>query len=295
MNSHTEVGPGPHPEDPHTPAPAAEGSGTGTPAPAPARARRRPAPDSPAARRRRRRLRITLATLPLSLVAALLVVKLLSMYGLAHAAILNVAAANYEASTAASRWLQPLNFFERYKAPFNLGVGLASEGRAAEARELFEEALPLAHDMEVCGIRVNLAIVIEMQGDEARAAGDLPTSLLYFREAATVVQETPAECRSEESDKSSSDPRRSLGDALDELERDLNDKIQEGEGTPPEQPDPGEGDQPSGGGEGEQEQPQGPSPEQLDLLDQQLKQGERERQSGGPNGPGGGGGTDRPW
>lgn len=237
-----------------------------------------------AVNRRRRAVRrwVAIGSLPVVLAALLLVVKLLSMVGFAHQAITAHLAGDAEGTVAAASGQQPANWFEPYKAPYNLGVGLASAGRLEESRAAFEEALGLATGLEVCAIRVNLALVIEWMGDAAQADGDGVAARELFGEALQLVLDTPEECRSDEADEQSPDPERDLDDTLDEQEQRLRDKIQpEASGQ---------------GGEGEGESSdsgQGPSQSDLDEIGDRLDQGQQERDDLG--GGGGGSGTERPW
>lgn len=239
-----------------------------------------------AANRRRRSIRdwIALGTLPLTLAAILLVGKLLSMYGFAHQAISTYVADDYAGSTAAARGQELLNWFEPYKAPYNLGTALAGADELDAARAKLEEALPLASGLEVCAVRVNLALVIERQGDAARADGDGEAAAQLYGEALTVTAETPEECGSDEADEQSPDPQRDMSDTLDDLEDRLQEKQQDQNGQPAPPED-----------EGEQEQPTGPDQDKLDELQDKLEQGAEERQQNDDGEDGPGGGTDRPW
>lgn len=250
------------------------------------------------ARRRRTRRWLLLGTLPLSLAALLLVVKLLSMYALAHSAILSHVSGDAQGTIRAASWQAPLNWFEPWKAPFNLGVGHAAGGEFAEARLRFEEALPLVtEELESCGVRVNLALVIEELGKERETAGSVADALILFREAATVVRDTPEACHSEEADQRSTDPSRSMGDSLDELRERLDGRLSEDD---PGQGQSGEGEQPEegetgDGGAGTPDEGPGPSDSQLDELGKQLEQGDRERDQFGRGDEDGFGWAEKPW
>jgi len=240
-----------------------------------------------AANRRRRLIRrwVMISTLPLTLAALLFVGKLLSMYAFAHQSITAYVVDDYAGSTAAAEGQEFLNWFEPYKAPYNVGTALAGAEDLDGARVKLEEALPLAHGLEVCAVRVNLAIVIERQGDAAVDAGDGPGGAELYGEALKITAETPEECNSEEADSQSPDPDRSMSETLDELGDRLQEKQQQAQEQQP-QPDDGEGE--------EQEQPQ-PGQDKLDELQDKLDQGaeEREQNQGDEDGPGGG--TDKPW
>ncbi len=237
-----------------------------------------------ASNRRRRRIRrwIAIGTLPLTLAALLFVGKLLSMYAFAHQAITAYVADDYAGSEASARGQEFLNWFEPYKAPFNIGTALAGAEKLPEARAELEKALDLATGLEVCGVRINLAIVIERMGDAARADGDGAAAAELYGEALTVTTEMPEECNSDEAQEQSSDPDRDMQQSKEDLEDRLKQKQQQEEQTPPEQQEQPQQDEPS------------PSEQQLEDLKDQLEQGtqERDQQQGDD---GGGSGTDKPW
>lgn len=236
-----------------------------------------------ASNRRRRRVRrwIAVGTLPLTLAALLFAGKILSMYAFAHQSITAYVADDYAGSESAARGQGFLNWFEPYKAPFNVGTALAGAERLPEARAELEEALRLATGLEVCGVRINLALVIERMGDAARADGDGAQAAQLYGEALTVTTEMPAECDSEQAQEQSSDPDRDLQQSKDDLEGRLKEKQQ----TPPQEPEEPPQQQ--------EEEPQ-PSEEQLGDVREQLEQGTRERDQH-QGGDDGGSGTDRPW
>ncbi|PCE15713.1 hypothetical protein AUC47_12620 [Microbacterium sp. SZ1] len=236
-----------------------------------------------ASNRRRRRIRrwIAIGTLPLTLVALLFVGKLLSMYAFAHQSISAYVADDYAGSEASARGQEFLNWFEPYKAPFNVGTALAGAEQLPEARAKLEEALDLATGLEVCGVRINLAIVIERMGDAARADGDGAGAAQLYAEALTVTTEMPEECNSEEAQQQSSDPSRDMQQSKDDLEDRLKQKQQQ-EQQPEQQEQP------------QEQQQEQPSDDKLEELKDKLEQGtqERDQQQGGD---GGGSGTDKPW
>lgn len=236
-------------------------------------------------RRRRIRLWIGLGTLPLTLAALLFVGKLLSMYAFAHQSISSYMADDYAGAESSARGQEFLNWFEPYRAPFNVGTALAGAEELPESRAKFEESLSLATGLEVCSVRINLAIVIERMGDAARSDGDGAGAAELYGEALTVTTEMPAECDSDEAQEQSSDPDRDMQQSREDLEDRLKQKQQEEqqeeEQTPPEEPQ-------------EQQQPEQPSDEKIEDLQEQLEQGTQERdQRDGDDG--GSSGTDKPW
>jgi len=235
-----------------------------------------------ASNRRRRRIRrwIAIGTLPLTLAALLFVGKILSMYAFAHHSISAYVADDYAGSEASARGQEFVNWFEPFKAPFNVGTALAGSEQLPEARAKLEESLELATGLEVCSVRINLALVIERMGDAARADGDGPGAAELYGEALTVTTDMPEECNSDEAQEQSSDPDRDMQQSSEELEDRLKQKQQSEEQTPPE--------------EQEQEQEPQPSDDQLEELKDQLEQGTQERDQQQSDDDGGSG-TDRPW
>lgn len=235
--------------------------------------------------RRRRSIRrwVAIGTLPLTLAALFFVGKILSMYAFAHQAITAYVVDDYAGSEAAARGQEFLNWFEPYKAPFNIGTALGAAEQLPDARAKLEEALDLATGLEVCGVRINLALVVERMGDAARADGDGATATQLYGEALTITVETPEECHSDEAQQQSSDPERDMSDSLESTEERLKQKQQEQEQEPqPEEQQPEE-----------EEEPQ-PSEDKLEDLQDKLEQGTQERDQQQGDEPGGTG-TDKPW
>jgi hypothetical protein len=236
-----------------------------------------------ASNRRRRRIRrwIAIGTLPLTLAALLFVGKVLSMYAFAHQSITAYVADDYSGSEASARGQEFLNWFEPYKAPFNVGTALAGGEKLPEARLKLEESLDLATGLEVCTVRINLALVLERMGDAARADGDGAAAAEFYGEALTITTETPEECSSEGAQEQSSDPDRDMQQSKEDLEDRLKQKQQNEQQPPPEE-------------QQEQEQEPQPSDEKLEELEDKLEQGTQERdQQQGDDGSGSG--TDKPW
>jgi hypothetical protein len=234
------------------------------------------------ANRRRRLARrvILIVAVPFVIATLGLCGKLLGMYAFAHQSSAAYAAGDYAGTAQAARGQLPLNWFEPYKAPFNLGVGLADAGDLAGARAAFETSLGLAHGLEQCAVRVNLAIVLERTGDAALRDGDAAAAAKAWQEALVVSQDAPEDCRSEAADDASPDPDRELGETMDEQQQRLREKLEDGTGqqNQPEQP--------------EQD---APDPSDLDGIQDQLEQGAQDRDEHDAGDGDGGPGTDRPW
>lgn len=245
-----------------------------------------------AVNRRRRSIRrwVSIGTLPLTLAALLLVVKLLSMYAFAHTSISSFVSGAYAESESAARGQDVLNWFEQVRAPYNIGTALAGAEQLDAARSELERAVPLAQGLEVCPVLINLSLVVERQGDAAQADGDAAKAAELYGEALEITVETPEECSSDEAQRQSPQPDRDMSDTLDENQQRQQEKQRQSQQPPPEQPEQPEQ------GEGEQsETPQ----DKLDDIEDRLNQGAQEREDqlgGGQGGDGsGGGGTDKPW
>lgn len=242
------------------------------------------------ANRRRARVRrwIAIGSIPVLVAAVVIVAKLLSMFAFAHQAITTHVAGNAAGTVSASEPLALLNWFEPFKAHYNVGVGLAAAGELEAARQELEKALELASGLEVCAVQLNLGLVVEWMGDAAVADGDGATALALYREALAITIETPAECRTPEADEQSPDPGRSLEETLDQQEQRIRDKIDQLQQQPEPQPDSPEPEDP-------EDEPQ-PSDSDLEQIEDLLQDGQEERDEiGQQDEPGGGGGTDRPW
>lgn len=242
-------------------------------------------------RRRSARLWIGVGSIPVLLIAALLVVKILSMYAFAHQSIRSFVAMDFGTSVAMAKWQGPLNWFEPYKADYNLGTGLAELGELDDARTALERALPRAPELESCAVRYNLATVIERQGDRATAAGDDDQGQALYREALEVLALSPEGCADARADEASPDRERDMKESLTELTRRIMEKLKQ---QTQDQNQNGDGESKSE--EQPPEQQQAPNDSQLEELKKKLQSGTEERQQRDQGQSGGaGGGTDRPW
>lgn len=234
--------------------------------------------------RRRLRMWLLVGFAPFALAGLVLVVKILSMYAFAHQAITSHVQQNPQGTVSAAQGQQPMNWFEPYKAPYNLGVGLASLELLTEAREQFEIALPLAHGLDKCPVHINLALVVERMGDAARADDPAAAAQLYA-EALELNLNTPEDCRSEEANEQSPDPERDTGETLDDQQDRLQEKQQ-----PQDNEQPQDEEQQQEPSEQEQQEQQ----DKLDEIEEKLEQGAEEREGSEDEG-GSGGGSDKPW
>lgn len=244
--------------------------------------------------RKRRSVRrwIGIGSIPVLIVAAVLVVKLLSMYAFAHQSIRSFVSMDFGTSVAMAKWQGPLNWFEPYKAGYNLGTGLAELGELDNARTALERALPLAPGLESCAVRYNLATVIERQGDRATAEDDGEQGQALYREALELLAASPEGCVDQRADEASPDRKRSMHESLSELTRRIMEKLKQQNEQQNQNPN---GENNPEGAEPPPEQ-QRPNDSQLEELKKKLQSGTEERQQRDQGQSGGsGGGTDRPW
>jgi tetratricopeptide (TPR) repeat protein len=243
-----------------------------------------------AANRRRRSIRrwVAIGTLPLTLAALLFVGKLLSMYAFAHTSISSFVTGGYAESESAARGQDFLNWFEQYKAPYNIGTALAGAEKLPEARAELERALPLASGLEACPVLINLSLVVERQGDAAMADGDAARAAELYGEALQITVDTPEECNDQNAQEQSPDPNRDMSDTLDQNQERQREKQQQSQQDPEQNQQPQQPD--------ESDQQDQPSQSDLDDIEKRLNQGaqEREDQLDGDKG-GTGGGTDKAW
>jgi len=236
-------------------------------------------------RRRQARLWIGIASIPVVLLALALVGKWLSMYVFAQGAIAAHIQEDGPAGISRVEKLEPFNWFEEWKAPYDKGVALADADRLTDSRASFEEALGLATGLNVCPVRTNLGLVIERMGDQARGVNpDWATQL--YSEALTITLETPKECRSDEARDQSPDPSRDPDQELDDTEQRLREKMED----PPQQDPPPEQ-------EPEEQDPQ-QDDDSLGDIEDRLQEGQRQRdeqQRENEDGGGSGSGVEKPW
>ncbi|MEE3064003.1 MAG: hypothetical protein VYA67_08530 [Actinomycetota bacterium] len=158
---------------------------------------------TPARLRLRRRLLIYSA--PLTAVAFLVIVKLISVVVAGNSAATSFARGDASAVQADAEVLGVANVVEPAKAPFAAGVAAVFDGRLDDADSHFSAALARTDPADACPVRVNLELVRESQGDRAAAAGDRARADERYRSALTVVDAAAPECFSGNND---SDPQR---------------------------------------------------------------------------------------
>ena len=187
----------------------------------------------PARLRLRRRLLIYSA--PLTVLALLIAVKLISVVVAGDSAVSSFAHGDGSAVQANAQILGVANLVEPAKAPFAAGTAAVLEGRLDDADAHFSAALALLDTASSCPARVNLELVRETQGDRAAAAGDRARADERYASALAVVDAAPHACFSGNTDP---DPQRRAirDDAANRLAAKRNSAPPEA--TPPPPPPP---------------------------------------------------------
>lgn len=145
--------------------------------------------------RRRRLITFAIAGLPL-LAAGLLGVKHASMPVLEAISTHAYSQENYDGAWNRAEGLHVANWFEPWLVDFNQGTAKLSAGDlpAAESQlrtslGAWERGFDLNQPAHAeCKIKTNLAITLELRGDEAAAAGDDATQLALYDEAMTILE-----------------------------------------------------------------------------------------------------------
>ncbi|MGK2881398.1 MAG: hypothetical protein ACSLE6_11560 [Mycobacterium sp.] len=146
----------------------------------------------PARLRLRRRLLIYSA--PLTLLALLVAVKLISVVVAGNSAISHFANGAADAVRSDADVLGVVNVVEQSNAPFAAGAAAVLDGRLDDADTYFAAALALTDAEDSCAVRVNLELVRETQGDRAAAAGDRTRADERYASALAVVDDAPQGC-----------------------------------------------------------------------------------------------------
>jgi hypothetical protein len=157
----------------------------------------------PARLRLRRRLLIYSA--PLTVVALVVIVKLISVVVAGNSAVSSFNHGDGSAVRADAAVLGIANVVEPAKAPFAAGTAAVLDGRLGDADAHFVAALARTDAAHSCPVRVNLELVRETQGDRAAAAGDRASADERYASALAVVDVAPRACFSGNSDP---DPQR---------------------------------------------------------------------------------------
>ncbi|OQZ91871.1 hypothetical protein BST11_06725 [Mycobacterium alsense] len=146
----------------------------------------------PARLRLRRRLLICSA--PLSIVAVLVALKLISVVLAGNSAVSAFARGDADTARADATILGVANVVEPARAPFAAGAAAVLDGRLEDADTDFSAALARTDAARSCPVRVNLELVRETQGDRGVATGDRARAEERYASALAVVDAAPRAC-----------------------------------------------------------------------------------------------------
>ncbi|MBC9734019.1 hypothetical protein [Nocardioides marmotae] len=197
---------------------------------------------------------------------------------------------------AAERWFRVadrIDVVERWKAPYDVGVAVFSQGRWLEAAELFGRARTDVPQHSLCRVALNEALALEVLGDHLEEADDPAGAKARWARAQQVLAEAQG-CSTDEADAADADGESSTSEGAGESrssDDSEGDSAEEGEDgaegdSEGESADEGEGDSEGdasadGGSEAHSEGEAKPS--EADQL-QQAAQRLREKLSGAPRG-----------
>ncbi|MBT2584337.1 hypothetical protein [Arthrobacter sp. ISL-95] len=229
---------------------------------------------------RRRRSRLALWSAPPALLALAVAAKLLSVGVLGASAGQSFETGEREGLANAASWLQVANILEPHKGLFASGDAHVLAGDFASARKDFESALGAEAGVDECKVRVNLVLSIEKLGD---GVGEPDAAAQLFKEAKAAAESAPPQCHTAGPANSAGE-----GESLDAAEDRLNGKISAGE-SPAENPPTSN-----------QDTQAPPNQGQLQQLEENAQQAQRERSEGQERGeylrgPDKAPGVDRPW
>jgi tetratricopeptide (TPR) repeat protein len=252
--------------------------------------RRHTLPPHLAARRRR----LLLGSLPVTVLLALVALRLLTLNPVHDRTLAAYTAGDVDGTTTWGERQGWVNVVEGFRAPFALGDAQVLAGRFEQARPYFEQALEEVPKggIDECKVRVNLGLTYEALGDAAKAAERETEWRQFYDKGITTMAERPTLCDAPEG----GDSGQRASDAQQRMEQKSEDQQQ---GQEPQQPQEGQGEQPQ-----PQPQPdsgQQPTPEQQERLRQQQQRNTAERNqqqdddSRNQNGGGGGPAVPKPW
>jgi hypothetical protein len=155
--------------------------------------------------RLRLRRRLLMYSAPLTAVALVIIVKLISVVAAGDSAVSSFSRGDADAVRIDAAILGVANVVEPAKAPFAAGVAAVLDGRLEEADTQFSSALARSATSRSCLAPVDLELVRETQGDRAAAANDRARADERYVSALAVVNVAPRSCFAENSDP---DPQR---------------------------------------------------------------------------------------
>lgn len=160
---------------------------------------------TPQPTRLRLRRRLLVASAPATVLALLVVVKLISVVLAGNSAISAFRDGDADAVRDDATVLGMLNVVQPANAPFAAGTAAVLDGRLEDADRDFTAALALTEAAASCPTLVNLELVRETQGDRAAATGDLQRADERYASALDIVEQAPRGCFAGNAD---TDPQR---------------------------------------------------------------------------------------
>ncbi|OBG29134.1 hypothetical protein A5764_23370, partial [Mycobacterium sp. 852002-51057_SCH5723018] len=142
----------------------------------------------------RLRRRLLIYSAPLTVVALVVIIKLLSVVVAGNSAASAFARGDGNAVRADAAVLGVANVVEPARAPFAAGAAAVLDGRLGDADTYFSAALARTDATQSCPVRVNLELVRETQGDRSAAAGDRARAEERYASAVAIVDAAPHTC-----------------------------------------------------------------------------------------------------
>jgi hypothetical protein len=146
------------------------------------------------------RRRLLICSAPMTVVALLIAVKLISVVIAADSAVCAFARGDGNMVRGEAAVLGVANVVEPANAAFVAGDAAVLDGRLEDADSHFTAALGRTDAARSCPARVNIELVRETQGDRAAMAGDRAHAEERYASALVVVDDAPQTCFSGNSD-----------------------------------------------------------------------------------------------
>jgi hypothetical protein len=144
--------------------------------------------------RLRLRRRLLLFSAPVTLVALIAVVKMISVVIAGNSASSAFGSEDVDALRSDVAVLNILNVIEPARAPFAAGTLAVLEDRLDDADAQFWQALSLTDEAESCPARVNLELVRERLGDIDAWEGRPDQARERYRSALAIIEDAPQGC-----------------------------------------------------------------------------------------------------
>lgn len=128
-------------------------------------------------------------------IAALLLIAvwLFTVWGLGMKSRLEFERGDYATAAETAKFASAVTPFERFKPHFNRGTAWAGQNNLGPARLELERALELSPVREECRVRINLARVVEQQGDSR--SGNPTLAARFYDHSRALLDDSPAQCR----------------------------------------------------------------------------------------------------